>query len=1130
MTDRKAFRPRIYYVDPRTLVAWENQGDGFTPHASWLTALDRAKTLGFDTVLFGALAASTGDLSLPDSWNRGAATLGSASLGELLPGLTAAGAERGLSIWFDVVIDQVGVDGDAHREHPHWYRRALDPDRDALDPRLGFGARQVAELQLESGQLPDGFAAEWSARLNSWAQAGIGGWRFLGAQRLPAAAWSSILEPVRSRNPAVKATAWTPGVSAEGVIGLRNAGFDAVYASLPWWDFRAPWLLEEHARLSTVGSVIAPVEDPQRVRPDQPTVREDACRVLWTAVAIGDGLLVPAGFEGDADSADELATEIIAANQSLAGIDKPLAPPRQLTGPDASVGALLRAPVRPGQEDARSPGRVATLTVFNPDDRQAVPVPWRTVQSRLPDDYGHIDVADAPATLQGGEVLKLSARNLPAVRLPAKQLAPAAQRKRLATALTRPRMVIEAVSPSVDNGAYPVKRTVARPVRVEADIFTDGHEKIGAAVWWRPVDTTEWTEVRMSLVNNDRWAGSFTPERLGRHEFTVVAWRDRFATWRDEMSKKVKAGIDVSVEAREGKALIAETLAAVGNRDHSELSALAASLNVDLKATHAKAPQAGVKAGRKKPMPPLDPAELAILLSDELADAMLPLELREFQLIHAPALPLLVEREAAGFSSWYELFPRSQSGDLNRHGTFDDVIARLPMVRDMGFDVLYFPPIHPIGRQHRKGRNNSLTAGPNDPGSPYAIGSEAGGHDALHPELGTVEDFRRLLTAAREHGLEIALDFAIQCSPDHPWLRDHPEWFAWRADGTIKYAENPPKKYEDIVNVEFYPPGTLQSADLAQSPASGLWQALRDVVLHWAREGVRTFRVDNPHTKPLAFWEWMISEVQAQYPDTLFLSEAFTKPKMMYRLAKVGFSQSYTYFTWREFAGEMREYVEELNQAPVADFFRPHFFVNTPDINPRFLQRSGRAGFQIRATLAATLSGLWGVYNGFELCDAAPMPGKEEYLDSEKYEIRVWDYKRPGNIVADITRLNQIRRANPALHTHLGVTFHRGDNDQMLVYSKSTPERDNVVLVAVNMNPHAPQFSNVELARSAFGLPDHAPLQIENLLTGEREMWLDWHRGIYLDPAQPYAIWRISVQADLISDRQHFAEQKDIHG
>ncbi|QEI08000.1 DUF3416 domain-containing protein [Pigmentiphaga aceris] len=1111
MTDREAFRPRIYYVDPRTLEAWNNQEQGLAPHASWLSTLDRAKALGFDTVLFGTLAAHTGDNSLPENWQRASTALGDASLDAAIPLLVAAAAARGLSIWFDVVLDQVGADSDAHHEHLHWYRRVLDPDRDALDPRQGFGARHVAELLLEGGQLPSGFAETWSARLTAWGDAGIAGWRFLGAQRLPAQAWASILDPVRARHPSIKATAWTPGISAEGVHGLKTAGFDAVYASLPWWDFRAPWMLEEHARLSAVGAVIAPVEDPLRVRPGQPATREDACRVLWTAVAIGDGILVPAGFEGDADSADELASEIIAANQSLAGVDVPLAPPRQLTGPDAAVGALLRAPVRPAQEDARSPARTATLTVFNPNDRQAVPLSWQTVQSRLPDDYSHIDVTNAPTTLQGAEVVHVSARNLPAVRLAARQLAPAAQRKRLATALARPRMVIEAVSPSVDNGAYPVKRTVARPVRVEADVFTDGHEKIGVALWWRPVDTVEWTEVRMSLVNNDRWAGSFSPERLGRHEFTVVAWRDRFATWRDEMAKKVKAGIDVSVEAREGKVLIAETLAAVGDREHSELAALADSLNIDPKATHAPTPPAAGKTGRKKPIAPLDPAELEILLSDALADAMLPLELREFQLVHAPALPLLVEREAAGFSSWYELFPRSQSGDVNRHGTFDDVIARLPMVRDMGFDVLYFPPIHPIGRQHRKGRNNSLTAGPDDPGSPYAIGSEAGGHDALHPELGTVQDFRRLLKAAREHGLEIALDFAIQCSPDHPWLRDHPEWFAWRADGTIKYAENPPKKYEDIVNVEFYPPGSHQAADASQGPAGGLWQALRDVVLHWAREGVRTFRVDNPHTKPLAFWEWMIAEVQAQYPDTLFLSEAFTKPKMMYRLAKVGFSQSYTYFTWREFAGEMREYLEELNQAPVADFFRPHFFVNTPDINPRFLQRSGRAGFQIRAALAATLSGLWGVYNGFELCDAAPVPGKEEYLDSEKYEIRVWDYQRPGNIVADITRLNLIRRANPALHTHLGLRFHNGDNDQMLVYSKSTPERDNVVLVAVNMNPHAPQWTRVELARGDFGLPNDAALQVENLLTGQRETWTEWHRGIYLDPSQPYAIWRISV-------------------
>jgi starch synthase (maltosyl-transferring) len=1128
MTDRKAFRPRIYYVDPRTLAAWENHGAALAPHPSWLSALDRAKSLGFDTVLFGSLAAGTGATALPESWTRASEAIGDLKLDDILPLIAAAGAERGLSIWLDVIVDQVGADSDAHREHLHWYRRVLDPDRDALDPRRGFDARHVAEVVLDGGQVPEGFVQAWSERLNTWADAGIGGWRFLGAQRLPAHAWSAMLEPVRARHPDVKATVWTPGVNVEAVHALRPVGFDAVYASLPWWDFRAPWLLEEQARLSTLGAVIAPVQDPQAAA-GHSVSREDACRALWTAVAIGDGVLVPASFEGDVVTADELATEIQAANQSMAQSPAPLAPPRQLTGPDAPVGALLRAPVRPGQEDARSPARVATLTVFNPDDKQPAPLSWTTVQSRLPDDYGSIEVPAGVTALQPGEVLHVNARNLPAVRPPIRQLAPAAQRKRLAAALARPRMVIEAVTPSVDNGAFPVKRTVARPVRVEADVFTDGHEKIGAAVWWRPVDAAEWTEVRMSLVNNDRWAASFTPERLGRHEFTVVAWRDRFATWRNEMSKKVKAGIDVSVEAREGKMLIAETLAAVGNREHSALSALAASLNIDLKTALQPVPHATGK-GKKKPVAPLDPAELEILLSDALADAMQPLELREFQLIHAPALPLLAEREAAAFSSWYEIFPRSQSGDVNRHGTFDDVIATLPRVRDMGFDVLYFPPIHPIGRQHRKGRNNSLTAGPNDPGSPYAIGSDAGGHDALHPELGTVEDFRRLLKAAREHGLEIALDFAVQCSPDHPWLRDHPEWFAWRADGTIKYAENPPKKYEDIVNVEFYPPGTMQSADLSQSPAGGLWQALRDVVLHWAREGVRTFRVDNPHTKPLAFWEWMIAEVQAQYPDTLFLSEAFTKPKMMYRLAKVGFSQSYTYFTWRDHAAEMREYLEELNEAPVADFFRPHFFVNTPDINPRFLQRSGRAGFQIRAALAATLSGLWGVYNGFELCDATPMPGKEEYLDSEKYEIRVMDYQRPGNIVADITRLNHIRRSNPALQTHLGVTFHRGDNDQMLVYSKSTPERDNVVLVAVNMNPHAAQWSNVELARGDFGLPNDTPLKIENLLTGQREIWPDWHRGIYLDPAQPYGLWRISIQQDLVSDRQNYAEQKDIHG
>ena len=381
---------------------------------------------------------------------------------------------------------------------------------------------------------------------------------------------------------------------------------------------------------------------------------------------------------------------------------------------------------------------------------------------------------------------------------------------------------------------------------------------------------------------------------------------------------------------------------------------------------------------------------------------------------HTPAIPLDVDRPQAGFASWYEMFPRSATDDPARHGTFVDVIARLPAIRAMGFDVLYFPPIHPIGTTNRKGRNNALRAEPDDVGSPYAIGGPEGGHDAIHPQLGTLDDFRALVAAAKDHGLEIALDFAIQCSPDHPWLREHPDWFRWRPDGSIRFAENPPKKYEDIVNPDFY----------AEAAMPGLWLALRDVVQFWVDQGVRIFRVDNPHTKPLPFWHWMIADIRGRHPDVIFLAEAFTRPKLMYRLAKVGFTQSYTYFTWRNTKQEIIEYLTELNAPPVRDFFRPNFFVNTPDINPPFLQTSGRPGFLIRAALACTLSGLWGMYSGFELCEAAPLPGREEYLDSEKYQIRVRDFAAPGNIVGEITALNRIRRAHPALQSHLGVTFY----------------------------------------------------------------------------------------------------------
>ncbi|MGZ3239867.1 MAG: alpha-amylase family glycosyl hydrolase, partial [Burkholderiaceae bacterium] len=459
------------------------------------------------------------------------------------------------------------------------------------------------------------------------------------------------------------------------------------------------------------------------------------------------------------------------------------------------------------------------------------------------------------------------------------------------------------------------------------------------------------------------------------------------------------------------------------------------------------------------------------------------------------------------FSSWYELFPRSQTNDPARHGTFNDVIRRLPAIKAMGFDTLYFPPIHPIGRKNRKGRNNSLTPAPNDPGSPYAIGAAEGGHDAIHPELGTLEDFRTLRQQAALHGLEIALDFAIQCSPDHPWLKQHPDWFDWRPDGSLRYAENPPKKYQDIVNVHFYGEAVIPS----------LWIALRDIVLFWVKEGIRVFRVDNPHTKPLPFWEWMIADIRGRYPDTIFLSEAFTRPKMMYRLAKLGFSQSYTYFTWRHTKQEFIEYITELTTTNVREYFRPHFFVNTPDINPYFLQHSGRPGFLIRAALATMLSGLWGMYSGFELCEGMPLPGKEEYLDSEKYEIRVRDWQCPGNIIQEISMLNRIRSENPALQTHLGVRFLQASSDQILYFIKTTEPvdsgqqlGDNVVLVAINLDPFAVHEADIEVPLREFCLPDDGVLDVEDLLFGTRLTWQGRQQHVRLDPfVCPYAIWRV---------------------
>jgi starch synthase (maltosyl-transferring) len=463
-------------------------------------------------------------------------------------------------------------------------------------------------------------------------------------------------------------------------------------------------------------------------------------------------------------------------------------------------------------------------------------------------------------------------------------------------------------------------------------------------------------------------------------------------------------------------------------------------------------------------------------------------------------LSVFADRPLAACAGWYELMPRSQSGDVTRHGTFDDVIARLPYVRDLGFDVLYLTPIHPIGAVNRKGRNNALRAGEGDPGSPYAIGSAEGGHDAIHPELGTFEDFTRLVDAAQAHGLEIALDFAIQCAPDHPWVREHPEWFDWRPDGTIKFAENPPKKYEDIVNVHFY-----------REALPSLWYALRDVVLFWIGKGVKIFRVDNPHTKPVPFWEWMIREVQNRHPDVVFLAEAFTRPKMMKRLAKVGFTQSYSYFTWRHTKKELTEYLIELTRSEARDYMRPNFFANTPDINPFFLQASGRAGFQIRLALAALTNPLYGIYSGFELCEAEAILGKEEYADSEKYELKAWDWDRPGNIKDDVRTLNRIRRENPALQRFTNIRFYNFFNDEVLYFGKHAPEQKCIILVIVSLDPRRTQSGQFEVPLWEFGLPDTGVVEVEDLIEGHRFRWHGKVHTLTIDPKErPYYVWRIA--------------------
>jgi starch synthase (maltosyl-transferring) len=634
------------------------------------------------------------------------------------------------------------------------------------------------------------------------------------------------------------------------------------------------------------------------------------------------------------------------------------------------------------------------------------------------------------------------------------------------------------VRPELDAGRFPVKRVVGEIFEVSADILREGHEALAALLKFRTVKDTAWREVPMALVDNDRWAGRFLLEENTRYLYTIEAYPDAYGSWAADLRKRLAARMDVASELLEGAALLRAVLPRVAGADRAWLEERLARIEAAPSARRA-----------------------ALLLDEDTALHVARYPDRSIATQYDRELEVVVDRPLARTGAWYEMFPRSQGRDPGRHGTFKDCLDRLPAIAAMGFDVLYLPPIHPIGTSFRKGRNNSPEAGPDDPGSPWAIGSAHGGHKAVEPALGTLEDFRAFVQAAREAGLEIALDYALQCSPDHPWVRQHPEWFHRRPDGTIKYAENPPKKYQDIYPINFY-----------CRDREALWEECKSVVLFWMEQGVRIFRVDNPHTKPIPFWAWLIREVQAVAPDVIFLAEAFTRPKVMQALAKVGFTQSYTYFTWRTFKDELIAYLTELTRTEMAEYFRGNFFTNTPDILSPILQQGGRPAFKMRLVLAATLAPSYGIYSGYELCENAALPGTEEYQDSEKYEITVRDWDAPGHIKDSIARINQIRRHHPALSESRTLTFYDCDDDNILFYGKQSADGDDLVWIVVNLDPFEAHEARLTLPMAELGLPADGHVQVHELIADVRQLWRGPSHSIRLDPSrEPAVILRVTA-------------------
>jgi starch synthase (maltosyl-transferring) len=1011
--------------------------------------------------------------------------------------LLAAASAAGLAPLLDLDVARVAARSPLVGRAPELFVPVIAEAAAALDPRRPDTTLMQPAPGIDEGQLVEAVIAHAETLI----AAGASGFLARSCLLLPASFWALVLDRLKSQAPGLLVVADTLGEAPELVRTVAPVGFDYRLGSVAWWDCRASWYLAQEAELSAVIPAIGfpePIAGPRLASGwgGADPAHEALARLrLRLAGLTSSGLMVPAGFEyGAAVPLDpdetragdltywrnhalyDLSAELAELTAALTALDL-AGPIVAVSGPSDDAVALLR--LSRGTAERSS---TAAALLLNPSDHAPAGMAAGAVLRAADGRFGDFVEVAGDAVMVPGETVALAplaARVFRAERL--QRAAPKVDAKAAEAALKRlaaDRVAIEAVVPELDGGRFPVKRVVGDVLEVEADVFCDGHDKIAAALMIRHQDDKTFTEVPLTFVINDRWQASFPLTRIGRYVYTIHGWRDLFAAWRYEVAKKHDAGLDLSLELEEGRRLIeAAAKQAKGEAKKAMQGTLAAI----------------AAAGER-------PGELLALMLDEAFGALMATHGPRTNLSsYGRELEVVVNRTRAEVAAWYELMPRSMADDPKVHGTFRDVIDKLPYVQGMGFDVLYFTPIHPIGRTNRKGRNNSLTPGPDDPGSPYAIGAAEGGHKELHPELGTFDDFAALVEAAHDHGLELALDFAIQCAPDHPWIKEHPEWFDWRPDGTIKFAENPPKKYEDIVNVHFY-----------REALPAIWYELRDTVLFWVDKGVKLFRVDNPHTKPFPFWEWLIREVNDRHPDVAFLAEAFTRPKVMARLAKLGYQQSYSYFTWRNTKYELTEYLTELTQGPAKDFMRPNFFANTPDINPVYLQTGGRAGFQVRLVLASTLSTLYGLYSGYELCEATPVPGKEEYLDSEKYQIRNWDWDRPGHIRDDIRLMNAMRRTNPALQQFTNLTFLNAWNDNILYYEKSTPDRANVVLVAVNLDPHHVQSAHFEVPLWEYGLPDHAAIGVEDLVSGARFAWNGKIQHVELDPhVRPYAIWRL---------------------